>query len=85
MASAADAEAICPSELELRHEDEADAAGVVPVEMDGVLPWTRLLARIKPHYPSTGPRGGCAPKPLETMLRVFPLQTWYSLSDPVVL
>jgi transposase len=52
-------------------------------EMDAVVPWTRLLALIAPHYPKVGPKGGRPPMPLETMLRVYLLQNWYALSDPM--
>ena len=52
-------------------------------EMDAVVPWTRLLALIAPHYPKAGPKGGRPPMPLETMLRVYFLQNWYALSDPM--
>ena len=30
-------------------------------EMDAVVPWTRLLALIEPHYPKVGPKGGRPP------------------------
>ena len=52
-------------------------------QMDAVVPWGRLLALIEPHYPKTGPQGGRPPLPLETMLRVYFLQNWYCLSDPM--
>jgi len=52
-------------------------------EMEAVVPWGRLLSLIAPHYPKTGPRGGRRPMPLETMLRVYFLQNWYALSDPM--
>jgi IS5 family transposase len=52
-------------------------------EMEAVVPWTRLLALIEPHYPKAGPKGGRPPMPLETMLRVYFLQQWYALSDPL--
>jgi IS5 family transposase len=52
-------------------------------EMEAVVPWTRLLTLIEPHYPKTGPKGGRPPMPLETMLRVYFLQQWYALSDPM--
>jgi len=52
-------------------------------EMDAVVPWTRLLALIEPYYPKAGPKGGRPPMPLETMLRVYFLQNWYALSDPM--
>jgi len=35
------------------------------MEMDAVVPWTRLLALIAPHYPKAGPKGGRPPMPLE--------------------
>jgi IS5 family transposase len=52
-------------------------------EMEAVMPWTRLLALIEPHYPKRGSRGGRPPMPMETMLRVYFLQQWYALSDPM--
>ena len=52
-------------------------------EMDAVVPWTRLLALIAPHYPKVGLKGGRPPMPLETMLRIYFLQNWYALSDPM--
>ena len=52
-------------------------------EMEAVVPWMRLLALIAPHYPKAGPKGGRPPMPLETMLRVYFLQQWYALSDPM--
>jgi IS5 family transposase len=55
--------------------------------MDQVVPWGRLLALIAPHCPKAGPKGGSKgwrpPMPLETMLRVYFLQNWYALSDPM--
>ena len=53
-------------------------------EMDAVVPWGRLLSLIDPHYPKAGSKGGHPPIPLETMLRVYFLQNWYALSDPIV-
>ena len=52
-------------------------------EMDVVVPWMGLLTLIEPHYPKRGARGGRPPMPLETMLRVYFLQQWYALSDPM--
>ena len=52
-------------------------------EMASVVPWARLLTLIAPHYPRVGPKGGRPPMPLETMLRVYFLQQWYALSDPM--
>jgi IS5 family transposase len=52
-------------------------------EMDAVVPWVRLMRLITPHYPKAGPKGGRPPMPIETMLRVYFLQNWYALSDPM--
>src|SRR6056297_3811130 len=52
-------------------------------EMDAVVPWPRMLALIGPHYPKVGPKGGRPPMPMETMLRIYFLQNWYALSDPM--
>jgi len=52
-------------------------------EMEAVVPWKGLLGLIDPHYPKVGPKGGRPPMPLETMLRVYFLQNWYALSDPM--
>ena len=45
-------------------------------EMDAVVPWSRLVSVIEPHYPKGGLRGGRPPISLETMLRVYFLQNW---------
>ncbi len=50
-------------------------------EMDAVVPWATLEALIEPHYPKVG-QGRAAAFPLSTMLRIYCLQQWYSLSDP---
>lgn len=52
-------------------------------EMEAVVPWTRLLALIDPHYPKMGAKGGRPTIPLEVMLRIYCLQQWYALSDPM--
>ncbi|HTN72420.1 MAG TPA: IS5/IS1182 family transposase, partial [Methylomirabilota bacterium] len=36
-------------------------------EMDAVIPWSRLVGLIEPHYPKAGQ--GTQPLPLERMLR----------------
>ena len=48
-----------------------------------MVPWTRPLALIEPHYPKTGPKGGRPPMPIETMLRLYFLQNWCALSVPM--
>jgi transposase, IS5 family len=49
-------------------------------EMNAVIPWTRLLALIEPHYPKAG--RGRQPLGLEKLLRIYFLQQWFNLSDP---
>jgi IS5 family transposase len=49
-------------------------------EMDAVIPWSRLLGLIEPHYPKAGQ--GRQPLGLEKMLRIYFLQQWFNLSDP---
>jgi hypothetical protein len=49
-------------------------------EMDAVIPWSRLIALIEPHYPKAGQ--GRQPLGLEKMLRIYFLQQWFNLSDP---
>src|SRR5512147_2912889 len=49
-------------------------------EMDAVIPWSRLIGLIEPHYPNTGK--GRPPHELERMLRIYFLQQWFNLSDP---
>ena len=49
-------------------------------EMEQVVPWSRLLKLIEPHYPKKG--NGRPPIPMDVMLRIYFLQQWYALSDP---
>ena len=49
-------------------------------EMEQVVPWSRLLKLIEPHYPKKG--NGRPPISMEVMLRIYFLQQWYALSDP---
>jgi IS5 family transposase len=47
-----------------------------------VVPWASFLKLIAPVYPEAG--NGRRPYPLETMLRVYLMQNWFSLSDPAM-
>jgi IS5 family transposase len=51
-------------------------------EMEQVVPWAKLCARIEPHDPQPG--NGRRPKELEKMLRIYFLQQWFNLADPAV-
>ena len=48
-------------------------------EMERVVPWARLVERLRPFYPK-GERGR-PPIGLERMLRLYFLQQWYGLAD----
>src|SRR5487761_2728558 len=50
--------------------------------MDATIPWSVWVAVIEAHYyaPRPGKKGRKA-KPIETMLRMYLLQVWFSLSD----
>ena len=41
-------------------------------EMDAVVPWSRLLALIEPHYPKIGSKGG---RPAMPLGRSVPIQS----------
>lgn len=48
-------------------------------DMECVVPWSRLVAIIEPHYPNG--RRGRPPIGIERMLRLYFLQQWYALAD----
>ncbi|NLA28433.1 MAG: IS5 family transposase [Propionibacterium sp.] len=51
-------------------------------QMNDTIPWARWVGVIEPYYytDTKGKRGRKA-KPVETMLRMYLLQVWFSLSD----
>jgi hypothetical protein len=54
-------------------------------EMERLMSWMELAAAIEPVYPKGGSTaGGRPPVPLEQLLRIYFLQPWLNLSDPVV-
>ena len=52
-------------------------------KMEQVVPWSRLMEVIAPHYPKSGKRGR-PPIGLERMLRMYFVQQWYGLADEAV-
>ena len=48
-------------------------------EMEAVVPWTRLLAVIEPHYPKAG--NGRRRYELPTMLHIHFMRQWFGYSD----
>jgi IS5 family transposase len=51
-------------------------------EMRRVVPWSRLIALIEPHYPKG--KTGRPPFPIATMLQSHFVQQWLGLSDPAM-
>ena len=51
-------------------------------EMERIVPWSGLLALVRPHYAKAG--NGRRPVGLEIMLRTYFVQQWFNLSDPGV-
>jgi IS5 family transposase len=50
--------------------------------MDATIPWATWVGVIEPHYyPDRPGKTGRKAKPIETMLRMYLLQVWFSLSD----
>ncbi len=49
-------------------------------QMERAVPWKVFADLVEPHYPKAG--NGRRPYPLETMLRIYFMQLWFSLSDP---
>ncbi len=49
------------------------------VTMDATIPWATWVGLIEPHYYSN--TRGRKPKLIATMLRMYLLQVWFSLSD----
>ena len=50
--------------------------------MDATIPWATWVGLIEPHYYSDRPgKRGRKAKPVETMLRMYLLQVWFTLSD----
>jgi len=50
--------------------------------MNATIPWATWVALIEPHYYTDRPgKKGRKAKPVETMLRMYLLQVWFSLSD----
>ena len=50
--------------------------------MEEIIPWEEWIEIIKPHYYEG--KQGRKPRGIETMLRMYLLQAWFSLSDEAV-
>ncbi len=49
-------------------------------EMDGIIPWSKWVDIIKPHYYKN--TVGRKPIGIEKMLRMYLVACWFNLSDP---
>ena len=52
-------------------------------QMESCVPWSAFEAIIEPYYPKAGKRGG-QPIGLSVMLRIYLMQQWFNLSDPMM-
>jgi IS5 family transposase len=52
-------------------------------QMQACVPWPQFEAVIEPYYPKSGRRGG-QPIGITTMLRIYLMQQWFNLSDPMM-
>lgn len=57
-------------------------AQIFLTEMNQVMPWERFASLIEPFYPKAGK--GRRPIKLLLMLKIYCLQQWYNLSDPLM-
>ncbi len=52
-------------------------------EMNKAVPWSSIIELLSLHYTKpVSSKGGRRQYPLESMIRIYFLQQWYSLSDP---
>lgn len=52
-------------------------------QMERCVPWSAFEAVIEPYYPKTGKKGG-QPIGVSSMLRIYLMQQWFNLSDPMM-
>ena len=71
------------SEAEYAKKKKQTRREIFLEKMEQVVPWSRLMEVIAPHYPKSGKRGR-PPIGLERMLRMYFVQQWYGLADEAV-
>ena len=71
------------SEVEYGAKKKLTRRDLFLAKMETVVPWTRLMTVIAPHYPTSGRRGR-PPIGIERMLRMYFVQQWYGLADEAV-
>lgn len=68
--------------LAYEHKRKKTRKEIFLSEMEQVVPWKRLLKKVKRYYAKG--QGGRPPMPLEMMLRIYLMQQWFALSDPAM-
>ena len=71
------------AQAEYRAKKKLTRRDIFLAKMEQVMPWSRLLAVVEPHYPKSGKRGR-PPIGIERMLRMYFIQQWYGLADVAV-
>ena len=71
------------AQAEYRAKKKLTQRDIFLAKMEQVVPWSRLLAVVEPHYPKSGKRGR-PPIGIERMLRMYFIQQWYGLADVAV-
>ena len=71
------------AQAEYRAKKKLTRRDIFLAKMEQVVPWSRLLAVVEPHYPKSGKRGR-PPIGIERMLRMYFIQQWYGLADVAV-
>ena len=68
------------SDLDFQHKGRKTHREQFLDRLEALVPWERLAALIRPHYPKAGQ--GRRPYALSVMLRVHLVQVCHNLSDP---
>ena len=71
------------AQAEYRAKKKLTRRDIFLAKMEQVVPWSRLLAVVEPHYPKSGKRGR-PPIGIERMLRMYFIEQWYGLADVAV-
>lgn len=70
------------TDIEYRNRRRTSRREQFLATMDATIPWKVWVGLIEPHYYADRPgKRGRKAKPIETMLRMYLLQVWFSLSD----
>ena len=71
------------SQAEYNTKKKLTRRDIFLAKMERIVPWSRRIAVVEPHYPKSGKRGR-PPIGIERMLRMYFIQQWYGLADVAV-